>query len=208
MLKFSFQEYEVPPDRLRFKTPDGVTIEATDRPVWYAKIRKHYQDNSIPLPENYQELAQHQLCLILPPGWCRHEDGTVAAGVNVRLTLGDYLHGMRVLSEIALSSDPLVPQEVAEERGAKCAACPANVTVPGCAPCVGISNLIVGIKGSKTTTADHVLKTCAICKCNCQAQVWVKAEILAKGVDATQLAQMRQMPDCWKARAIDSLYQP
>lgn len=205
MLKFRFREYDVPPDRLRWKTPNGTIIEAADRNIWYDKIKQDYLDNGRPLPENYKDLAQHQLCLILPPGWCSHEDGTASAGINTRLILDDYLHGMRVLSELALSSDPLVSQELAEERAAKCAACPANIAVPGCAPCIGISNLIVGIKGAMETKADHVLKTCAVCKCSCQAHVWVRPEILAKGVNEDQLVQMESMPDCWKCAEIRSL---
>lgn len=207
MLKFSFRDYEVPPDRLRFRAPDGTLIEATDQPAWYAKIRKHYADNSLPLPANYKELAQDHLCRILPPGWCRHEDGTGAVGVNVRLVLGDYLRGMEILTAVATSGDPLVSAELAEERAAKCAACPANVAVPGCAPCVGISNLIVKIKGANTTKADPFLKTCACCKCNTAAKVWVKTEILSRADDATVLAQMRSMPDCWCSQEIDSLNQ-
>lgn len=206
MLRFSFKEYDVPPDRLRFKAPDGHTIEATDRRTWYAKIRRHYQDNSIPIPSDIEQIAQDQLCRILPPGWCVHENGVGSVGVNTRLSLGDYLHGMRMLSEIAVSSDPLVDEDTAIARGNKCAACPANVPVAGCAPCVRISNLIVGIKGSKDTPADPFLKTCSICKCNTQAKIWVKTELLAKATDATALAQLRTMPDCWLPRELDNLY--
>lgn len=205
MLRFDFPENLVPPDRLRFKTPDGHIIEAADRNVWYSKIRKHYADNSIYLPENYKELAQHQLCLLLPPGWCVHEDGRQSAGINTRLDVGDYFRGMEVLARIALSKDPLVSQEVAEERAAKCAACPANIPVSGCLPCMKIPDTILTIKGANETKADHVLKTCAVCRCSCQAHVWVKAEILANGVDEGQLRQMEEMPDCWKAPAIRAL---
>jgi hypothetical protein len=205
MLKFSFRDFEVPPDRLRYKAPDGHTIEATDRFVWYSKIKKHYADNGIPLPENIEALAQDQLCRILPPGWCRHEDGTGFAGINVRLELGDLFRGMEILTTVATSSEPLVSQEVAEERAAKCAACPANVPVAGCLPCMGMPNLIVKIKGAHTTKADPFLKTCACCKCLLTAKVWVKPEILAKADDPTIRAQMRGMPDCWAVQEIDKL---
>lgn len=207
MLRFTFPANLVPPDRLRYRCPDGYEVAASDRPTWYAQIRKHYRDNSIPIPDNIEQIAQDQWCRTAPPGFCAHEDGVQYVGVNIRLELADYLHGMRVLSEIATSSEPLVSQSLAEERAAKCAACPVNVAVPGCAPCVGISNLIVGVKGASTTKADHVLKTCAICKCSCAAMVWVKTDILAKGVDATQMAQMANMPDCWKVREISELAQ-
>lgn len=207
MLQFAFREYEVPPDRLRFRAPDGTLIEATDRATWYIKIRKHYADNSIPIPENIEQIAQDHLCRILPPGWCRHEDGTGFEGLNVRLELGDYFRGMEILTTVAATGEPLVDKELAESRAAKCAACPANVTVPGCAPCIGISNLIMKVKGAMETKSDQFLKTCACCKCSTQAKVWVKTEILAKGDDATVMAKMRSMPDCWCSQEIDALNQ-
>lgn len=205
MLRFSFREFEVPPDRLRFRAPDGHTIEATDRHVWYSKIRKHYADNGIPLPENIDSIAQDQLCRILPPGWCAHENGDGFQGINVRLEVGDLFRGMEVLSRIAVHSDPLVSQELAEERAAKCAACPANVPIAGCIPCMKIPDIIMGIKGAKTTKADPFLKTCAACKCATSAKVWVKTEILANADDATIRSQMRMMPDCWAVQEIDKL---
>jgi hypothetical protein len=202
LLKFQFAPSLVPPDYLRFKAPDGTSITAADREVWYAKIRKHYADNSIPLPVDYKEQAQHQCCLTMPPGFCVHEDGAGAEGINTRLTLGDFFRGMEVLTAVAVENNPLVSQELAESRAAICARCPANVTVPGCAPCVGISNFILKIKGTAETKADHVLKTCAICKCSCQAHVWVRSDLLEKGVTEDHLRQMESMPECWKAQEV------
>jgi len=205
MLKFNFREYDVPPDYYRWVAPNGGRIQASDRKVFFSKVEKMYRDNSIPMPDNWRDLAEHQCCLVLPPGWSKHEDGTEAAGINTRLELGDYLRGMEVLASVMLSKAPLVSQEEAEERAAKCAACPANIPVPGCAPCVGISNLILDVKGSNETKADQFLKTCAVCKCSSQANVWVRPEILAKGVTESQLQQMDMMPDCWKSRQIRAL---
>lgn len=207
MLLFDFPENLVPPDRLRYVLPNGIKVEAADRPTWYRHIRERYRDNGIPIPDNLEQIAQDQWCRTAPPGFCKHEDGAGFEGVNVRLQLGDYFRGMDVLMSVTLSGDPLVSDEIAESRAAKCAACPANITVPGCAPCMKIPDMIMKINGAKTTKADPFLKTCACCRCATSAKVWVKAEILAKADDATIMAQMRSMPDCWCSQEIDALNQ-
>ena len=205
MLRFDFPSNLVPPDRLKYKLPNGITVEGADRETWYRLIRERYRDNGIPIPDNLESIAQDQWCRTAPPGFCRHENGDGFVGVNVRLEMGDLFRGMEVLTAVASSSEPLVSQELAEERAAKCAACPANVPIAGCLPCMGIPNLIVKIKGAHTTKADPFLKTCGCCKCSLLAKVWVKTEILANADDATIRSQMRMMPDCWAVQEIDKL---
>jgi hypothetical protein len=200
-LSFAFDKNLVPPGYLRFVVHDGTVIMGADVKTWYGKIRKHYADNGYPLPDDYKEIAQDQYCRTCgEPGWCKYENGAGFVGTNVNITLNDLLNGMNVLVAIAKEPDPLVDQETADRRAAICAACPANVFVPGCAPCVGISNLVVGIKGKKTTRADAFLKTCGLCKCSNEAQVWVKHEILMKGTDGATLMEMKRVNgECWKA---------
>lgn len=202
-LKFSFPKNLVPPGYLRFVVPDGTVIMGADVKTWYAKIQKHYSDNGYALPYDFREIAQDQWCRTSPPGWCQYENGTGYTGINVHISLNDLLNGMNVLVSIAASPDPLVDQAEADRRAAICAACPANVLVPGCAPCVGISNLVVGIKGKKTTKADAYLKTCGLCKCSNEAQVWIKHEILMKGTDGATLMAMKTVnEECWKANQL------
>lgn len=201
MLKFSFPDNVVPPDRYRFSVHDGTVIVASSRHEWYDAIKNHYRINGYDLPENYKEIAQDQLCRILGPGLCVLETGESFEGVNVRLGLYDYLHGMNAMVQILGAEVPLVDQETANQRAATCASCPANVPVPGCVPCVGILNLIMGIKGKKSTPADQYLKTCAVCLCSTQAMVWVKTEILEKTVTDDQLHKMEKLGgSCWKSR--------
>lgn len=207
MLKFNFREYDCdPPDGYCWTSPLGHKERNLHRTSWYAAIDKHYKDNGLPQPDDWKAQAEHQWCLGAPPGFCKHETGEGHSGYfSTRLTAHDYLHGTVVLSQIAATPDPLVSKEVAEARARKCAACPANLQVSGCIPCLGIANFIVAIKGSQTTSSDQYLNTCGICKCSTAAKVWIKPEILSQHADATELAAMRAMPDCWVPTAIENL---
>lgn len=202
MLKFDFDPSIGVPDGYVFTFPDGYKSRNLHRTSWYDDIRKHYQDNGYYMPPDWKEQAEHQWCLGAPPGFCKHETGEGWVGFNSRLTAHDFLHGTVVLSQIAMHPDPLVDQELAESRARKCVACPANINVSGCVPCLGIANFVLNIKGKNRTQSDQFLKTCAHCKCSNEAQVWVKAEILANHPDHTALAGMRAMPDCWKSQEL------
>lgn len=204
MLKFSYRDKPGspdPPDSYVWTAPNGGKVRNLHRSSWYSAIDKFYKDNGLYQPDDWKEQAEHQWCLGAPPGWCRHETGEGHQGYfDTRMTAQDYLHGTVVLSQIAAEKDPLVDKELAESRAKKCAACPANLQVSGCIPCLGIANFIVQIKGAKSTSSDSFLNTCAICKCSTAAKVWVKADIISKHTGPTEMAAFRAMPDCWVAQ--------
>lgn len=199
MLRFNFPESLVPPDYYRATMPDGHIIRDPSRKTWYDRIRKHYETNGYPLPENWKEMYEDRLCRILPPGFSINESGIPANHPDVRITIDDLKRGMQVLWNITRSPDPLVSQEVAEYRGGVCASCVANIEVPGCKPCIGLANTVLDVKGKKHTKADPFLRACAVCKCSNEAQIWVKKDILYTGLDQEQAARMLELnPECWK----------
>lgn len=181
--------------------PDGTQIRSADRTVWFKEIKDHFRRNGYPLPEGWKEYYENQFCSILPPGFCVNAEGLPANTQDVRIDIEDLKHGMQVLWNITRHPDPLVDQKTAAERGAICAACPLNIHVPGCKPCIQLANTILDIKGKGTTPSDPHLRVCAVCKCANSAQVWVKPEVLSQGVTGEQLARMRELnPSCWKAK--------
>jgi hypothetical protein len=194
-----------PPDKFRFQCPlDGCLITAYDKQDWFNKIEKHYVDNGYELPQNFREIAEDQLCRTLSGEWC--DGGKPSAYINTtRFTINDFIRGTQVLGSFALSRDEVVSQSVADQRALICSRCYANVTVPGCKTCNQMANVVAEAKGARKTPYDYLLKACGVCHCSNEAQVWIPAEHLAKGVTSEMMEKYEEVPDCWKAKEIDAL---
>lgn len=167
-------------------------------------IRKYVTDNGFAVPTEAE--VEDQLCKLLPPGWCQYEDGTPPYFfVNARVTLDDIINGTKVLGTFLLEGMPLVSRETAEANGKICAGCYANIQIPGCAPCVGLANIVSDVAGSEPLAADPFLenKSCVYCKCASRANVWVPVEISQRGVSEETLTHMPEW--CWKKLKIEEL---
>lgn len=215
LLKFNFSPSQSPPDRFRHHAPTGFVVVADERDLWLRKIKQHYLDNNLPLEPGWEARAEDELCRVLPAGMCRYDDGSLpGVTIDVRFTQDDWINGMKVLTGVStqhmasllgFSDGPLVQAEEAERRARICAACPANVAVHGCGACVGLADSIVKIRGEASTSSDGSLRQCAVCRCANRAQVWVKTEILARGVTDAQRQQFDMLPFCWKGQALREL---
>lgn len=205
LLKFAFQPFEVPPDLYRWAAPNGHIVKAHDRDGWLLEIEKFAKDNNIELPEGWQADAEDRLCRVLPPGWCKYEDGgTPQTYLEARFQVGDLAHGTNALIEIVSTPDALVDQEEAERRARICASCPANVAINGCYSCYAIADMIMKVKGARKTAADAALKGCAVCRCSTRAMVWVKGELLESITTEAQKEQYRLVEGwCWKAALLN-----
>lgn len=191
---------ETPPDNYRYTfLEDGQRIESFGHQSWLDGIKEHYKRNGYPMPDNWRELAEDQLCRLLPPGWCIHEDGRRPEHfIDSRLSVWDIMRGTQVLAAFVLSGGATVSKELAESRAVTCAACPFNMGVAGCAPCIGLSNVIADASGSIETKADDQLRSCAICKCSNRAQSRIPIKHLAKGVTDEMMDQFPEW--CWKKK--------
>lgn len=196
-----------PPDDFRYTFPeDGHRVKSSHYHGWLRLIKKHYQQNEYPLPADWAELAEDQLCRLLPPGCCQYSDGSDPEfHMRMRFDINDVINGTKVLGGWKLAGMPLVPKEEAEARGAICAACYANVQVPGCGPCVGFANLVADVAGAVPLESDLQLegRSCGYCHCSSRANVWVPLEISRHGVTQDALDAMPQ--HCWKKKGIAEL---
>lgn len=208
LLKYTLRE--TPPDGYRWKCKQtGHRIVAVDKTSWLAAIFKFTSDNAIPLPPDWREQAEHELCLSLPPGFCRYADGGVPTEqvFDPRNPVEKIMAGTRVFLAFVQSGGKLVEPAVAEERGRTCSACIAAVPATGCGSCVGLSNLVLDIVGKGKTSSDDQLgtKQCAWCGCSALANVHVPVEVSQAGVTDAMLDAARQLDWCWKANEIRSL---
>lgn len=186
--------------------PNGYIVEADNREEWFRMIAKHAADNNIPLPDSWREYYEDQLCRVLPPGLCLYGDGAKPnATVDTRMSVETMAKGMNVLIGVLTDPDPLVSQELAESRARTCASCVCNVNIHGCASCYAVADAVAHVRGARKTEADSVLRTCACCACHNRAQVWIKPELLKKGVGGKQMDNLRSMEHCWKWKEIDAL---
>ncbi len=184
---------ETVPDKFRFVFHDGHTVHAFGRDEWRDKIVKYATDNNYSIPT--VEEAEDQLCRTLSGEWC--VGGDEYSFVSNRFTMDDFLRGMKTLSAFVVK-DEVVQQDVAESRALICSRCVFNMNVPGCHSCTGMVNAVMAIKGVKSTKHDHLLKSCGVCHCSNQAQVWVPIERLAKSTDAEMLEKYKRVSECWK----------
>ena len=182
-----------PPDKFRYKFPDGNTVDGFGHQEWLDKIKKYAEDNGYPVPT--VEEAEDQLCRTLSGEWCT--GGDQFSFVSNRFTLEDFKRGMKVLSEFALTSS-VVSKEVAEQRALVCSRCVLNMSIPGCSSCKGMADLVTQMKGAKATAVDHLLKVCGICHCSNQAKVWLPIENIAKSTTPEMLEQYKRVPECWQ----------
>lgn len=193
-----------PPDLFRYFFPeDQFVVTAYDHTSWLAKIKKHAVDNGYPIPS--QQQAEDQLCRRLSGEWCI--GGGPHSFVNTRFKLADFIRGTKVLASFVLSGN-VVTKEIAEQRALICSRCPLNVRVPGCASCTGMANAVAEAKGKGSTKYDYLLQACGVCKCSNEAQVWVPAENLAKGVTQEMLETYQEVDEageCWKYKALASM---
>lgn len=194
------QRGTTPPDKFRYTFPeDGHRVSSFSYDGWMAQIKTHAKDNGYTLPDNWIAQAEDQLCQLLPPGWCKYEDGRPVEGrVDARIGMDDILRGTRVFLEFVKSGGRIVEQEEAERRAKICGSCYMRAAIPGCAPCVGLANLVAEISGAKATKSDHLLETksCLVCKCSANANVWIPVETSRVGVTPEMMGQWPSF--CWK----------
>ena len=128
------------------------------------------------------------------------------APITIRgLSIGDVLHGTKVLASFVAAGRPTVDPQEALRRAAICSGCRFNVQHSK--PCGGICgelrDMVMAIVGNRTTQYDSQLHACFICKCFLQAAVWLPLEIQNKGLTEFQRIQFGQVGNCWKREATE-----
>lgn len=191
---------------IRYKDPDsGMELKSPYYTVAKSMAVKHRRANNYPIGINWDNDFDENICRNTPHLECVDLNPN-AINLDQTLTLGDIVRGTHVIASLKLSGGELVPHKEAEDRAAICAQCPHNV--PFVKPCKGICEelrvIVAGLVGGASTSKDHVLYSCAICRCYNAAQVHVPLEHLRKGVtpemdEKWPTVQRGYGFNCWKA---------
>ena len=180
----------VPPNCFRFTVPEtGFKIENEHTMVGLLRLVKlHYDDNNIPLPDDWEKAVEDQLCRQLPAGWCEWTDGQPARGAVSTLSAQNIIKGVTSLLTIAKQAvsgdDVFVSGEEANNRAEICARCYYNVPAGFCGGCGAmqqITSLVAQVKGGRSTPSDKSLHNCGICGCRNEAIVHVNRKVLLSG---------------------------
>jgi hypothetical protein len=178
-----------------------------------ATFKKHYVDGVVDqfnehlrangLAEQTREQIVQLICRDTPANICQ------GAGYQFKerhLGWQDVVNGTSVLLAFKLAGSPLVSQQQANERAAICANCQENVPyAQNCSTCKHVEEAVRAVIGEATTPMDGRLQACFICGCSNKAQVWLPAEILAKGVNAEMMERFKTVKECWKVHELEAL---
>jgi hypothetical protein len=193
-----------PPGRFRYTVPEtGYRIDMElSLDGLLERVQRHYQDNNIPLPDDWRDRVEDQLCRQLPSGWCQYSDGTPGKGFVPNLSAEKILKGIKslygMISNAVKGEEVFVSQDEANKRAEICSRCFYNMNANFCAGC-GIGQTItkaVGmVKGKRTTPSDYELKSCGICGCRNDAIVHVNKKLL---LSSENLETTEARPSwCW-----------
>src|SRR6266404_1749644 len=109
---------ECPPDGFKYVHPEtGHATVAFDPYNWVEKAKEHRRANGLPIPDDFEQQMEDQLCGTLPPELCEYQVGD-PQWVNVRLDWRDVFAATRALVDTALGN--FVSQDEAERRAKIC----------------------------------------------------------------------------------------
>ena len=187
----------VPPGGWRYVVPETKTsLKSGSLEDLKREVKKHLEANSLPVPADLAAVIENQLCELIGPEWCSWGSAKYAA--HPTMSASDVVNGTKVILSWKLEGSPFEDQNEANRRAAICASCMMNVHVAGCVGCSGLQGVVRKMVGGKKTAHDHLLKSCAICKCLNGAQVWLPLDTLWRGVTSDI---NEAFPDhCWKKR--------
>jgi len=193
----------VPPNGFRFTVPEtGYRIENEHTmDGLLRRVRQHYFDNGIVLPDDYQARIEDQMCRQLPAGWCNFSGGG-DSNPEIMITAEVIIKAISSLYEMAVGKlkgeDVFVSQDEANGRASICVRCYQNKNANFCMGCGAmqkVTEMVAKVKGSRTTPFDGKLQNCGMCGCRNEAIVHVKRNILLSG-EKSETTEAR--PDwCW-----------
>jgi len=184
----------------------GIVGEGTNYDMVRTRVLEYRKANSIPIGLGFEDDLEQAICERYPaececvdPNMPRVRELSMHQIVNGTTTLAR-ISAQRATALIGLSASPFVSQEEANRRAQICQKCPFNTTFRK--PCTGlcpeIRDVVMAVKGNRSTPYDQETKSCSICGCYTAAHIWIDLTIMAQGLSELEKQQFANVPGCWK----------
>ena len=194
-----------PPGLYRYRIPEltGPAAMVTD---FYAyndlenEVVARYKRNGKAVPGDLRQQITDQLCIQLPPGWCRDGAGLFGWARQLLHEFQRILSGTIVLADWWVSTGKKrVPTEEIIRRSAICQGCAFNQPPTGCSGCsMGALNKIVeAAVGNDRLPSDAGLEACAVCGCNLRVKTRIGLDVLQRHLTDEQKMQFPPAHNGW-----------
>lgn len=192
-----------PPSGWVYQVENGMLIREGTFDKLVRSVKKHFQVNDYPIPNNLEAVIQDQICRANPQSICVGEGPTrffpskkqVEEGTKKLLAMAKDMKEME---------DPFVTQEEAEERARMCVGCEMKRNVWGCFVCAQLVKLVTKTY-NKSTSLDRDLYGCGVCGCVNSAQIHLVPKLLAKTATKASVSDY-PTAGCWKRTALETYY--
>lgn len=149
-------------------TVAGVRLSGKTTGQLFTQFRRHYDQNDLRLPINWESLVWSALATAYPKHVKRAPGGAKRRLVSV----GSALNFLRFISK-RLADDSLVAPQEAHRRASICRACPLRSSVAGCPTCKDALKL--AIHPPEKVDAPEA---CGACGCYMPLKVWAPRDQL------------------------------
>lgn len=194
MAQLKSKNVGIPHSERYFVVPETGIIVGYGLPYYkiVQAVKEHYIGNGYST-ENLEEKIQEQICKRIDPSYCTSSEGNIPSP-----NAEDVLKFAQFLLSWSKDSFQFVDQSEAERRASICLKCFHNRMSAGCRVCgwMGkVSEAIGTFLGTRKTSVDERLNSCAVCKCPCRAIVHIPLSHLK--LDKGQEKLYKEV-NCWK----------
>ncbi len=188
------RDIEKPPGGWKYTVPEtGVVILGDFFSEMWPKIVRHYEANSLPVPD--RELVEDRACRESPGGRCGPRRPKPVAGILPHLTLGLVERFIKTVWQ-SLKDRDFVSREEAERRAAVCAGCPlATGGIGGCKSCFDLIRKTREFVQASPIQFEKDKDVCGACGCYLPAKVLLANRTLDR---AEGQEKPRYWDKCWR----------
>lgn len=189
------RDIEKPPGGWKYTVPEtGVVILGDFFSEMWPKIVRHYEANSLPVPD--RELVEDRACRESPGGRCGPRRPKPVAGMLPHLTLG-LVERFLLTVWGALKARRVVSREEALRRAEICRSCELLTGgIGGCRGCYTLLKAAEKLVSDNPVKMDEDKDVCGACGCYTPLLTWLPQDVLNEAVGDTM--PRYKEGHCWR----------